>query len=769
MKEILIDRKTADTHRNMLWRGAGMVSANNSSRLLMDYKKDHPDSYWRILGYIFGEKGIRIEHLKIEMGSDINSSSGTEPCVKRFSDEKADVTRGAGLMLCHDAKQINPGLTLDMLWWGEPKWIEAADDVYDTRYRWYKETLDAAYEKFGVIFDYVSVTQNERAHNVNWIKYFAKRLKAETDCPYDYAAIKIVTGEEVCTWGFAENMKDDAELRDLIDIIGSHYTSSSSDTAKELADRYGKELWVSEGSSPMRYSGTYRFNRSSLSGLNGALDIADRIIAMYPMGRMTMYEYQPVVSAYYDGVCYGFKQLILANTPWNGGFSFDAGFYTALHFSQFIKKGWAFVGSACNSDCVTGGDGHCLENGHYTYMTCAEPSSGEHSTVITNTTDDPIDYHFTVTGYDRIPVIHVYLSTGHDENGGHFLVKQPDVIPAESDEGYTFSITVPPLSIVTVSTVDPKIDISDNKNDSILSLPYEDKFVGDDLTVERGGAPAYTSDQGGAFEIQNGYLTQMITENMRPAEWGYTPDPVTSLGDDRWYNYSVSIDTALESREGYAGIGLRYSLGCIGQHGFRLCISDGKWQLMENDRTLAEGRHDADVTLLNRVKISACCNTIRAYLNNKLLAEYTAKTFTGAGRAAIYSSYHNNIFSDLLIEPEKDPYIRRYDDTDEIFTYHGEWKHDPMASFHNYKRTLSTGKAGASVKLSYTGDSFAIFGKSAPVSLRVIIDGIEEIIRTDETSFRDVSVWKRLDHGEHEIIIHILEGDYSIDGVEITI
>ena len=48
MKEILIDRKTADTHRNMLWRGAGMVSANNSSRLLMDYKKDHPDSYWRI-------------------------------------------------------------------------------------------------------------------------------------------------------------------------------------------------------------------------------------------------------------------------------------------------------------------------------------------------------------------------------------------------------------------------------------------------------------------------------------------------------------------------------------------------------------------------------------------------------------------------------------------------------------------------------------------------------------------------------------------------
>ena len=62
-----------------------------------------------------------------------------------------------------------------------------------------------------------------------------------------------------------------------------------------------------------------------------------------------------------------------------------------------------------------------------------------------------------------------------------------------------------------------------------------------------------------------------------------------------------------------------------------------------------------------------------------------------------------------------------------------------------------------------------MFGKSTPASLRLTIDGIEEIIRTEETSYRDVSVWKRLDHGDHVITIHILEGDYSIDGVEITI
>ena len=39
------------------------------------------------------------------MGSDINSSSGTEPAVKRTPDEPADVTRGAGYQLAADANK----------------------------------------------------------------------------------------------------------------------------------------------------------------------------------------------------------------------------------------------------------------------------------------------------------------------------------------------------------------------------------------------------------------------------------------------------------------------------------------------------------------------------------------------------------------------------------------------------------------------------------------------------------------------------------------
>ena len=124
----------------------------------------------------------------------------------RAPDEKPDVTRGAGYQLAADAKLINPELTLDMLYWSEPRWVTDAEDVYAARYEWHKRTLDAAYETYGLEFDYVSAVRNEREIDPEWIKYLSKSLKAEKDCPYDYATIKIVAADEVCTWKIAELM-----------------------------------------------------------------------------------------------------------------------------------------------------------------------------------------------------------------------------------------------------------------------------------------------------------------------------------------------------------------------------------------------------------------------------------------------------------------------------------------------------------------------------------------------------------------------------------
>lgn len=118
---------------------------------------------------------------------------------------------------------------------------------------------------------------------------------------------------------------------------------------------------------------------------------------------MTLYEYQPVVSAYYDGACYCQKQLITACDPWSGYYLLDSGFYTSLHFSRFIEKGWAFIDSACYSDGKPGGDGHAIVDAVYSYMTAADPETGDYSTIITNTTAETMDYTLPFPHWIRLP------------------------------------------------------------------------------------------------------------------------------------------------------------------------------------------------------------------------------------------------------------------------------------------------------------------------------------------------------------------------------
>ncbi len=798
-KEIIIDGTTAQLKENMRYRGAGMVSGNNSSRLLLDYKAEHPEAYEQILEYMFGKEGIGITHLKVEMGADINSSSGTEPSVMRTEDEKADVTRGAAYQLAADAKKINPDLTLDMLWWSEPKWVSDAADVYAARYKWYKNTLDSAYETYGLEFDYVSAVQNERGADLEWVKYLSSHLKSEKDTPYDYSKIKIVGGEEVCTWGFADRMYEDSELMDAVDVVGSHYTSESTENAQKLAYDENKELWFSEASSPMAYAqGTYRYDGSGLAGINGTLDIANRIIGMYPNGKMTLYEYQPVVSAYYDGACYCQKQLISACDPWSGYYMLDSGFYMSLHFSQFIQKGWAFVDSGCYSDGQKGGDGHAIVDAVYSYMTATDTETGDYSTVITNTTAQPIEYTFKVSGLDKASSnVSVWETRGPDSIDGsydeNYFKKTEDISTTANGSEYSYTVTVKPNSIVTVSTVSPERTEYKNADESertVLKLPYSDDFeyagYAEDYLSSRGNAPRYTTDEGGAFEVEKtdkgNVLVQQITADMKANEWGYTPDPVTTFGDDRWYNYSVSVDAAFEQSQdkaaNYAGVGLRYTLGCNSYSGYWIKLyENGSWELKANDGTLASGDiENFDGTISHKLKLEAVNNVIRGYVDENMVAEYTVgegESLISAGRASLFSSYNKNSFDNFSAEPIEDSetYITRYDETDPCFTFEGNWEHDLMSSFKNYKRTSSKGSEGDSFTVSFEGTGFALTGESTEnCILALSVDGGEEqLITVSRTGQREISCRSEgLSEGSHTAKVTIKSGKYTVDGMQVT-
>lgn len=411
--------------------------------------------------------------------------------------------------------------------------------------------------------------------------------------------------------------------------------------------------------------GVRRFNKSGLSGINGALDIANRVIAMYPQGKMTLHEYQPVISAYYDGVCYCHKSLVTAYKPWNGNFILENGFYTALHFSQFIPKGWRFIKNACFCDGVAGGDGHAMVDVKFSYLTTVSSDFKDYSIVITNTLQQPIKYIFTVNGINiENKPLNVWETRGESDMSKSFdssFFKSKEIISKLPNDKLTkFDITIQPKSIVTISTLEPKFTkpIQNSSND-IFALPYRDDFRYSDKPAnflhERGGAPLYTTDQGGAFEVENGALVQQITQEMRANEWGYTPEPTTTLGDDRWFDYSVSADVEFASSDApesnYVGIGLRHILACDAMSGYSLRLYESKnWKLMYDDSIIASG----SVSSFGRLALLIQHDLLRAYVGNQLVIEYrvpSSLSIASAGRAALYSSYNKNSFKNLAIEP----------------------------------------------------------------------------------------------------------------------
>lgn len=805
-KQITVDGNKALTAENTTYDGLGMVSANNSSRLLTDYRREHPDIYNELIEYMFGSEGLNLSIIKIEMGADVNSSSGTEPAVKRYEDEEADVTRGAGYQLAADAQKCNPDLYVDLLNWGIPNWVANASDPYAATYKWYKETIDALYDTYGLKVTHVTATRNERDIDTEWVKYLADKLENETDERYDYGEIKIVAGEEVCTWGIADEMLKDEDLLNAVDVITSHYTSFTSSNVKLLQEEYGKEVWFSDGSSPMGNSKEiykYGGNGSGISGINGMLDIATRITQAMTEG-MTMYEFQPTISAYYSGVTYFPKQLITANEPWSGAYTLDTGYYMSLHFSRFIKKGWNYIDDACFGDGSAGGDGHAIVNSTYNYITCMDPESKDYSMVLVNNSEKTIKYDITVKNAgSEDSVLYAWETRGPDCDDDDYFANYFKLLGAvkaseDSEQNKVYTVVLKPYSIMTLSTLNvEQVEYKDRSDESkLLELPYSDDFEYTDFDSSyleaHGYTPRYATDLGGAFEVvstDNGnVLMQKITYDNKPVEWGSSSSPITNLGDDRWQNYTASVDVLFtdkvtdDTKANYTGIGVRYILADSNQSGYWCKLYDsGKWELMRDNSSVESGTiSDFDSTEWHNIQITAIENVISCSIDGVELTTWTdEKGVINSGRIALYISFENNCFDNLKAEKAGDGeyYITRLDNLNEAITYsagstdeNGEgWFFDNMCTYKNFNRTLSTGEVGDTVSVKFNGTEVAIIGPSKEATIKVEIDGttVEENYVCPKGSQRKACYRiSGLEDGEHTITVTVVSGTFNVDAVE---
>lgn len=800
-QNITIDGNTVNTDEGTIFRGLGAITGNNSSRLLMDYKTQNPEAYWEIMNLLFKpDYGAGLTHVKIELGSDVNSSSGTEPSVMRSADETADVTRGAGFLFAADALSINPGITVDLLRWGEPKWVtdafaESGEAGYAARYLWYKSAIDAAYDTYGIKFTHISADRNETEKpDTDWIVYFAERLENETDERYDYGAIKIVASDELGSWNLARAMLSDERLRGAVDILAEHYNTWADGNAKKLNREYGKEIWYSEGIASTNIAKlSVTSSGSGLNGTNGALDVCNRIINGYYNGKMTMYEYQPAVAAYYSGAKYFPKSLLNAQNPWSGYYEADCGIWTSAHFTRFMKNGWRYIDSACYGD---GKESHAISETTNNYLTATNPETGDYSIVICNDSAEQRNYTFTLENMAKAGApITVWETRGPDEGqeyDANYFKKIGTYQPAETDGKYAYSIEVKPYSLVTVTTLDVgEADISVyrcNHEDQPLDIHYTDNFdYSPEFLSSRGYAPLYTTDYGGAFEVAeidgNHVLKQMIDEDNKPTDWHYrgTPNPITSLGDDRWSNYSAEIDFrfADPADDNYISFGVRYLTAELNtqtaENGYGIRMNpNGKWTFLKNGKTLEEGTIEGFRSApWHTVKVTVSENKVGVAVDGgEDLVRFTdPDPYNHSGRISIGSALYTNIFDNLRVSPVgENNIVTRVDDHDARVRYTGEWDRTVPDGYVHFNRTRSKGTAGdgeTSFELEFEGSRIALIGETGSAKFDVYIDG--ELLEHAETAgakARQCWYAANIAKGGHTLKVALTEGTLSLDAIE---
>lgn len=800
--DIYADGRRLNENPASAFRGLGCISANGSSRLLMDYKVKHPKVYHEILRLLFEPGyGAGLGHIKIELGADVNAGFGTEPCVKRSADASADVMRGAGFILAADAKKVNPALTVDLIRWGEPHWVTQAfldsmEAGLSARYQWFYETILAAYQEFGLKFDYISADVSGTDHaDTPWLLYFANRLFNEQDAPYDFTAIHIVASDESGSLTVANEMAKNPDMQQAVDVLGLHGTTYGDENTRFLHDICGKEIWYSEGAAPCNIpSLSCRVDGTGLGNANGILDIANRIINSYAHSRMVMYEFKPAVGAIYDGSSNFPCQLIRANTPWSGQYSLDAGFWIASHFTRFTEKGWLHFDAACFGD---GDENEAIWNTTHNYMTLASPDQKYLTAHFCNDSNVPRYYRLFLRNLpDLVQSFRFIETAGHDDAAdigkNWFRCREKcDIVQYGTDA--CLEILVKPHSLLTVTNMELRGLLRPDALHAAMpaarmALPFDLLDESAAIAEHRGGIPLYTTDQGGAFEMEDAVLVQKITKHLIPQDWDFrdTPNPLTSFGDDSWSNYQCIATILLASGESdnYAGVGMRYNSAVnnpeTAESGLMLRLyGNGDWKLLSGRNLLCDGmltgfQHDIPHSL----SMIAMGDLLIASIDGQTVFKQKLSYPTvRSGRMSLQSANYPNQFTQVKALPLPQalpPYCDILDCLSPSFCYPEDaergWALDAMADSGFRNRTSASGEAGSVAEIHFSGNGIFLSGKTDFCRLSIILDGklYTESVRIEKTNFREI-FWgaDSLRNGKHVLRLTILEGSLELDAAEI--
>jgi len=616
-----------------VYEGIGGLSAGASSRLLYDYKEPYRS---QILDYLFKPGyGAALQHLKVEIGSDVNSTDGSEPSSMRTSDDH-NYTRGYEWWLMQEARKRNPKIILDTLPWGAPGWV-GKETLYTPKMASYvADFLQGAKKTYGFDIAYTGVW-NEKQFDGPYVKeLFAELGKRHIDakivCCDEYP------GEGLGQWSIVNAMAKDQVLANAVYAVGVHYSLVDGKyTTPAEARTIGKLLWSSEDQP----------NSGGGPILSRDWQIGGRILARlynrnYLEGGFTKTEIWSPITSYYDILAAPNSGLMYANTPWSGYYDVQGAIWATAHTAQFAQPGWQYLDSAC---------GHLPEQG--SYVSLKSPDSKDWS-VVAETIDakQPQQIALSATGALHMTTIHVW-ETNSQKTFQHIA----DIAPVNGKLSYTLD----PDSLYTFTTTTGQgRGTATPPPNAPFPLPYADNF--EDTAV--GHAPRFLSDQNGAFEGQpcakrtGKCLEQVIT--MKPIPWGPLPDPFTLAGDVQWSDYRIAVDF-LTTEDGPVTLMGRIDSADVFKDGKALWPSgyvlsiqpDGKWTLSASaykvlTERLGSGTMSIEAGKWHHAELSFKGTRISAACDGKVLAA-VSNTAHSKGMFALGTAWNRAQFDNLSI------------------------------------------------------------------------------------------------------------------------
>ena len=814
-------------------KGFGLLSCNNTSRLLMDYKWEQPEVYQQVLQHLFGGQQPLMRMLKVELGSDSNTSCGTEPAPQRAADEPANVARGMGFQLIADAKKIQPDLKTCMLRWAEPgflrpSWRQVKSDdpdekvpteAFEAMYQYYKQTVIAAWQAYGYLFDYIDPDRNETKHPMyRYLKWFANRLKTDqADFPEgfpvaDYHAIKLITSDQNYGTDMGTALLNDPELQAVIPAVGYHYNTDDGPDKPftKIADQLHKEVWYSEGIAPVTF-GTLRTQDTTGIGIGGpmsALDVANRLVKSYARSRRSLYNFQPAIGGLYPGAKYPGKQLLEMDTPWSGYFQQDTVALAVMHhFTDFAvtgwrdqtaAKNWRYVPSATVSE-VAGTENLTQAFGAASVMTLVAPDETDYTVMLINDTSAPQTYQITVKNLAAATKpLYVWQTWADDAGKIHDREKTTTLTPVNGN----VTVTIEPRAIISATTTDfqpqallPNPDVKtdqplqqDPENHVLFHDDYTYADMPADYLTRRGGTPKYTTDMDGAFEVveQDGKrgLQQKITEQSRALAWETQTDPNFTVGDIRWLNYAAALkftfDTTTRQNTvsaNYIGLGVRsvddFEGSLFSAPYVATLTVGGKLRFYVRGAlaaTLDVPVFDAEVS--HELIVEATDRHVTVQIDGQTYVTYDDPSDQPglAGQVKVGTGYFKTVIQALTVTSTSAPAVlgHRRDDLDASLTFSDDqWERLAARFPHAWERSQSIGEKGATVDFDVEGTGFVLFGTQAHASrLQLAVDGrIQEVVPLTALAKQPNTVVTDLAAGPHHVKVTVIDGSYTFDGV----